>query len=182
MQHRHASIAAMMILTACATSATPKAAANPARGLLDLRAAEAEVAEIAVEAARSLPQEGRTRPNFAGVYVGGTKVRSASDAVVRATGFTAVNSTGPTKVECGRQNMSTGQITPMPCPASATLSIPPTFSFAEVRATADSGYVGSAKHSHNAPALTTCITLAREGARWKVVDAKPIGDPKRCGM
>jgi hypothetical protein len=172
---------------ACSSAPAPAPTASPAassaRGLRNLNEpqAEADLAAIAVEAAMSVQATSAgSRPFFGGVFVSSRKNRLASDAVVRATGFTAVNGTGPAKVECRAQNVSTGQTKPIPCPAQAVDALPPSFSFLEVRATADSAYVGVMESNPRA-SRASCITLARNGTAWKVLTTLVIADPRQCG-
>lgn len=174
-------IATALVLTACGKPGAPEVTSDPARGLRTFTDTDPILSEIAVEAARSLPMEGRTTPAFGGVYVDGRRYRAASEAVARATGFTATSGSGPVRPECRSVNQTTGASTPIPCPASASSSIPVVYSFAEVRATADSAYVGSTKAAANSASAATCITLSRSEGRWMVLRTVPIGDAKRCG-
>lgn len=176
-------LAAIAALLACSSAPEPAPIANPARGLRNLNdpQVEKDLAAIAVEAAMSVQSSAPgSRPFFGGVFVGSRKNRVASDAVVRATGFTAVSGTGSPKMECRQQNMSTGQSRPIPCPAAAVDALPPSFSFPEVRATADSAYVGVLETSPRA-SKASCITLGRKGAAWKVLTTMVIADARQCG-
>ena len=76
--------------------------------------------------------------------------------------------------------MSTGESTPIPCPPSVAASQPPVLSFAEVRATADSAYVGLTETTDRY-SRASCVTLARAGSDWRVVTQLTIADARRCG-
>jgi hypothetical protein len=172
-------IALAWILIACGGKPAPDTSADPARGLRKLT--DTEVSEIAVAAAQSLPPSGSVTSHFSGVFIDGQQARMASEAVVRATGFVAVEGrTTPPSPPCRVRNVATGATTPVPCPPSAATALPPTWSFVAVRATNDSAYVGSSK-AESGRAEPGCITLARAGARWRVVSTLPMADARRCG-
>src|SRR4051812_41938041 len=125
-------LAALMIgVAACGGAKAPETTANPARGLRPLTMDDPEVTSIAVVAARALPSIGTnsSQPMFSGVYVNGRKARLASDAVARASGFTAISATPRrTSVECTAVS-SSGQSKAVQCPPSVKQMIPPVFSF-----------------------------------------------------
>ena len=183
---RWALVAAAITTVACAKAAATPEAVSPERGLRTLTANDDEVSNIAVAAAKYLPPVGTTRPYFAGVFVDRRKARSASDAVVRATGFTAVNeasrSTRPP--ECRVVNRSTGATTTVPCPASVTVMaaavVPPTYTFAAVRATADSAYVGITTKTTGTPE-ESCMTLVRSAGTWTVLRTTVATSAEHCG-
>lgn len=178
---RHA-LALSIVLAACGgASSTPKVAADPARGLRPLTHDSAEVATIAIEAVRSLPpSRGAGQPLFGGVYVNGRLARQASDQVARATGFAPAAGVQKQNVQCVAQT-SSGASRPIPCPAQAAASIPPIYRFEEIRATADSAYVGWSETANNST-RGNCITLVRfGGAGWRAMSTAIIADAKNCG-
>lgn len=174
-----------LAVLACSSAPAPAPTPSPAdsaRGLRNLNdpKAEAELTAIAVAAARSLPPSSSTRGLFSGVFVDGRRAREATQAVIRAAGLTEVSSSRGVKVQCRSTNMSTGQSTPIPCPTSVAASQPPVMSFAEVRATADSAYVGLTETTDRS-SRASCITLERTASDWRVVTQLTIADARRCG-
>jgi hypothetical protein len=168
--------------TACGGAKPAQTEPSPARGLLRLTADDAQLSAIAVAAARGLPSinKSTSTPAFGGVYVDGRRARLATDAVVRATGFTAVST--PTRsgnVQC-RAVSSTGKSMPVPCPPEARQALPVTYTFDEVRATADSAYVGVSESSDTAD-RGSCMTLVKRQGNWTYFSTLIMADPKRCG-
>jgi hypothetical protein len=163
---------------ACGGSRAAESAINPERGLRSLTQDSAAVSDIAIEAARSLPPQRTTEVLFAGVYVNDRLSRTATDAVKRATGFVITSGTGKPEVRC-RVQSSTGS-REVPCPAQVVQSIPSTISFASVRATADSAYVGMIG-SDGTSEKASCLTLVRRGVRWVYVTNTVIANAKFCG-
>lgn len=177
-------VAVALTAAACSSAKAPEIGPDPTRGLRSFTGAETEVAEIVAEAALSLPPEVNPKPAFSGVYLNGRRSRNATDAVVRATGFTAVSTPAINqRPEC-RSVSSTGVSTPIPCPASAAPIIesmkPPVYSFLAVRATADSAYVGSRKQTSRSTE-DNCITLIRAAGKWSVLRTVSATDAARCG-
>jgi hypothetical protein len=167
--------------TACGGGKTPETSANPARGLRDLSKDDAEVFSIAVAATHAVgSRTGSGTTFFSGVFVNGRKARLASDAVARATGFTPTSSTRAPRVECRAVNTSTGQSRAVPCPATATQSIPPTVTFDEIRATADSAYVGITEEAQMS-SKGSCATLVRRNGAWTFLSTTVMADPRQCG-
>src|SRR5688572_30649023 len=170
-------IVAALVLAACAKKAPPESA-NPARGLRTLATEDADVTAISLEAARSVWT--RTgQPLFGGVFVNDRRSRSATDAVKRATGATEVTNRGRGNVRCMIRT-SGGQEREIPCPPQAAASIPPTFTFVEVRATADSAYVGVVE-SDQRTEKANCVTLTRRLGGWNFVGTTVIANAKHCG-
>lgn len=167
--------------TACGGARTPETSANPARGLRDLSGDNAELSEIAVAATRAVqPRAAAGTTFFNGVFVNGRKARLASDAVARATGFTATSTTRTPTPQCRAVNTSTGQSTPIACPASASQALPPTVTFDEVRSTADSAYVGITEESAMS-SRGSCVTLVRRAGAWTFLSSNIMADPRHCG-
>jgi hypothetical protein len=150
--------------------------------LVNLRAVENQrvLEDIVIAAARALPPQGSSQLLFGGVYVDGRSSREATEAVRRATGMSVVSSGRRPTVQCRAVNQSTGQSTPVPCPAAAAQALPPTLTFVDVRATADSGYVGAAEEA-NAGTKSNCVTLRKVGSEWRVVSTLVIANPRNCG-
>jgi hypothetical protein len=166
-----------MSLAAC--GGAPKTVADPARGLIPLTVEDDRLDAIVLEASRAIPETGQNRPLFGGVYVDGRHARRATDVVARASGLQAVTTTRSPKVEC-RATSSSGRSTPIPCPPQAVAALPPVLSFVEVRATADSAYVGLLE-SDDRSSKSSCITLLRAGTGWRMLETSVIADAKRCG-
>lgn len=182
---RRAGAAACLALTvscgskaASGTAAAP--AANAARGLRTFVTDDPAVTQIALEAAQSLPPiigSSSNKPLFGGVFVEGKRFRLASEAVVRTMGFTATSSSRPATPVC---RSSTGAT--IACPSTGTtIVMPPTITFEEVKATADSAYVGVGEEASTGQSKQTCITLRRIGNGWKVTSTAIIADARRCG-
>jgi hypothetical protein len=181
-------IGALALAAACgaksASETGPAPAANAARGLRTFATDDPLVTEIALEAAQSLPTtvtSGGNKPLFAGVFVEGKRFRLASETVVRTMGYTATSSSRPARAECRAVNQSTGASTPIPCPASTSTMVPPTITFEEMKATADSAYVGVAEESSTGQSRQSCIVLRRIGNGWRVTSTAIIADARRCG-
>jgi hypothetical protein len=172
----------LVALAACSGGAAPKVTADPARGLRTLTTEDPDVTAIAIEAARALPRNGPSAamPRFAGVFVEGRRSRPATDAVTRVTGFTPVTNARTATPQCRAVNTSTGQSINVPCPASATAVIPPTYSFTEVRATADSAYVGVTESSGNSDKVS-CMTLIHRGVSWVYFGTMVTANARNCG-
>lgn len=179
---RIARVALVGLATACGGAPKPEITVDPARGLMNLRAAENRpvLEDIVIAAVRSLPPQGSPQLLFGGVYVDGRQSREATEAVRRATGMSVVSGNRRPVVQCRAVNQSTGQSTPIACPAAAAQAIPPTLTFVEVRATADSGYVG-ASEAANAGTKSNCVTLRKVGNDWRVVSTLIIANPRHCG-
>jgi hypothetical protein len=167
---------------ACSGAKAPATTPDPARGLRDLSKDDAELTAIAVAAARTIPPKSTSGATtlFSGVFVNGRKARLASDAVVRSTGFAATSSSRTPTPQCRLENVSTGQSRPAPCPASVSSYMPPTFTFDEVRATADSAYVGVTEAGQMA-AKSSCLTLTRRAGTWTYLSSTVMADPRQCG-
>jgi hypothetical protein len=58
--------------------------------------------------------------------------------------------------------------------------MPPTFTFDEVRATADSAYVGITEAGQMA-AKSSCVTLMRRAGTWTHLSSTVMADPRQCG-
>lgn len=169
-------------IAACGGGAAPKVTADPARGLRTMTTEDPELTAIAVAAARALPLNGTAQsvPFFGGVFVDGRKSRPASDAVVRATGFPAgSSSTRRPQVRCEARS-SSGQTREVPCPPQTQQMLPPTYIFEEVRATADSAYVGITE-TMNGSSKGSCVTLVKRGASWDYLGSTVIASPRNCG-
>ena len=168
---------------ACGGTKAPETTVSPSRGLRALTIDDPEVTAIANAATRALPSMGSSSSGthfFAGVYVNGRRARLATDAVVRTTGYTAVSSVPKrTTVEC-RAVSSSAQSRPVQCPAAARATIPPTFTFDEVRATADSAYVGITETNDMAE-KSSCVTLVRRGTTWTYLGSAIVANGKLCG-
>ena len=175
---RGAQAALALAIIACGKKPAPEAV-NPARGLKTLTTEDPEVVAIAVEAARSLPAQRTTQPLFGGVYVNDRRSRPATDAVKRATGFTEVPAAPrPSSTSCvARVNGREQQVA---CPPSMATAIPPTFTFAEVRATEDSAYVG-VSFIDGPSEKSSCITLLRKIGGWATVSTAIIANARNCG-
>jgi hypothetical protein len=171
-------VAVSLALTACGGAATPKTAAAPSAETPKLT--DAEVSAISVAAAETLLPTGSPTTFFAGVFVKGQRSRLASEAVARTNGFTLGDPGRGATPQCRAQNMSTGQSKPIPCPASVARSIPPTYSFVEVRKTNDLASVG-VELRNNDVVQANCINLRLVGNHWTMVNTTPAGDAKRCG-
>jgi hypothetical protein len=170
-------IVAALMLAACAKKA-PLESTNPARGLRTLATEDSDVTAISLEAARAVwTQAGQ--PRFGGVFVNDRRSRSATDAVKRATGATEVTSTQRGQLRC-RIVSSSGQEREVPCPPQAVASIPPTFTFVEVRATADSAYVGVLEADGRSE-KASCVTLTRRPGGWNYLRTTVIANAKHCG-
>jgi hypothetical protein len=169
-------LAASLALTACAKK-TPEVV-NPTRGLRTLATEDPDVTAISLEAARAVwTQAGQ--PLFAGVFVNERRSRSATEAVKRATGATEVSSSRRGPVRCMART-SAGQEREIPCPVQAVASIPPTFTFVEVRATADSAYVGILETDERIE-KSSCVTLTRRPGGWNFLGTMVIANAKHCG-
>ena len=167
---------------ACGGAKAPETTPNPARGLRNLTTDETELTRIVTAASRELPRGGASGlPTFfSGVFVGGSKARLAGDAVLRVTGYSPSSSTRTPAPQCAVQNMSTGQRTPIPCPASAKQSVPITYTMAEVRATADSAYVGVIEAT-DISMKASCVVLIHRETSWSYLRTDPVADAKQCG-
>jgi hypothetical protein len=165
----------------CGGAKAAETSASPTRGLRSLRTDDPDLTAIATVAAQTLPSAGTAlaKPVFRGVFVNGQMSRSATDAVMRATGFTQASSTRQPFVVC-RVSSSSGQSTPTQCPGSVKASLPSTFSFDEVRATADSAYVGVTEVT-GAASKASCLTLVRRGNDWQNLGSAVIAVARRCG-
>jgi hypothetical protein len=173
---------AALLVIGCSARQPPSVTPDeqPQRGLRDLAGDEAELSSIALAASQKLPPPGSPQPAFGGVYVNGRYARHASDAVARAVGYATVQSTRAPKVAGCRVVSSTGQSKDVPCPASVQQAVPTVFSFREVRATADSAYVGITESGPNVT-RDNCVTLWRTSSGWIVLRSAVVSDAKRCG-
>jgi hypothetical protein len=181
MQMRYRILTVCAAVAACGGSKQPAVAANPARGLVDLRDADSLVVGIAMEASRTLPTGLTPQPAFGGVYVNGRINRRASEAVAHAAGYASVTATKVGTPQCKARNMTTGQEMPIACPPQAVAAMPPLYVFDEVVATADSAYVGYTERSLKTD-KATCLKLLRIGpSAWRVMDRATIADARRCG-
>lgn len=166
----------------CSAKKEPSVTPEPqaARGLVDLGGDEVELSSIALVASQKLPPPGNPQPAFGGVYVNGRYARRASEAVARAVGYASVQSTRAPKAAQCRVVSSSGASRDIPCPASVQQAVPTVFTFPEVRATADSAYVGIAESGPNAT-RSNCVTLWRTAGGWIVLRSVVIADAKSCG-
>jgi hypothetical protein len=176
---------AVLAAVACAGGAKPETVADPARGLRSLNPDDPDVVAIATAAAASLQSGssartiGNMEPMFAGVYVNGRKAQKATDAVLRVTGMHPVSSTRSPTVSCTAVS-SSGKSMPVACPRDVIAQLPPAYMFDEVRATADSAYVGFSETSDRAQ-QASCITLRRTATDWRFVSTSPIASARNCG-
>ena len=169
-------------VAACGGAKAPAITPGPDRGLRALKADDPEITAIATVAARSLPvvsNRSSTPTLFAGVYVRDRESREATDAVRRTTGMGVGSTAGRVQMQC-RAVSSSGQERTIPCPVQAAAQIPPTIIFDEVRATADSAYVGFTE-AINGIEKANCMTLVWRLGKWTYLSSGIIAKGKNCG-
>ena len=176
---RRVLITAAIVLAACGHTPEPVAVVNPARGLRSLTADSTEVTAIALAAAGEVRPGAMPKALFAGVYVDGKKAVKASTEVAHANGFALVARPRAPKMTCTLKGPD-GQTREMQCPREVVASAPSVYVFDEVRATADSAYVGMSEVTPDAT-KANCITLLRRMKAWSVEKSTPIGDARQCG-
>jgi hypothetical protein len=169
MTHRSLGTAALAAAVAC-SGQHPKSAPGPARNVRVLAATDTQLVPLAVAAAMSLDRSGTPEPSFQGVIIDGYQVRSATDAVLRATQLARFTDT---PVPTGIGSRSGGTLGP---------STAKVYALTFFRVTPDSGYVAATTPVGGGNSLPSCIMLARSGETWRVVGARPVSRVERCGQ
>jgi hypothetical protein len=158
------------ILAACGGSADPEVQPKPGTAAPALKGDEPQAVAILVAAGRSLP----AKTGFLAVTLDGQRKQTLTDAVLRETNLERVdpgaNGSVPFAVP------STG----MPSRTSPAII----YSFASLRATADSAFVGANVLGlmGRTTTTTTCLVLARASSDWAVVTTRVVAQATRCGQ
>jgi hypothetical protein len=174
-RHRHVTrftwvILCSALLAACRGSVDPEVQPKPSTAAPALKGDEPQAVAILVAAGRSLP----AHTGFLGVTLDGQRKQTLTDAVLRETNLERVDpgagGTVPFAVPSGGMGPRT----------SPTIM----YSFASLRATADSAFVGANVLGlmGHPTTTTTCLVLARAGSDWAVVTTRVVAQATRCGQ
>jgi hypothetical protein len=158
----------MIILAAAACGGQSRTAVPiPSGPYYDLPANDAELAPIALAAAKALRT---SQERFGGVVLGGQLLVGLSDSVARSIG-------------AGRFVASSGTRVPFAVAREDPLapSYPVgTVTFTVFRGGSDVAYVGAHAPSTGRPDGGLCITVVRSDSAWKFVERRAVRSPELC--
>jgi hypothetical protein len=165
-------IGVLVIGVACGGSPRADTTASPAGSGRELTSMDPDLSAIAKFAARSLQPSSDGKVHFGGVFVGGRPLRALADTIARAIGATLEEAgSGRVPYTIGRVGSSAGEASR----ADAT------YTLRSFRVRGDTAFVGSDARSAAEPEGALCITLARSGGEWRVLETRVISSVPSCG-
>ena len=162
-----------MGFAALAVIASAAAAQSSTRELRVLTPSDSDLVPVAIAAAKTLEPDHAGRVKFAGVMVNGHEARAASDAVVKAIDGERVDDSRRVPFVICRQGES--------CPEVENARNDRTYAFTNIRATADTVFVGGTERSTAHGERPLCIVVARAGQVWTAAGTRDVRNAKRCG-